>query len=224
MRRPTKRGAWTRGRWVPHALVVALAAGFAGCSQPEEPVREAAEAAPVPDVPLSAEATEDATSAAGGRRFGGVELEMPADVVVVHPEVSATRNAYFGDLHVHTEYSFDAFAFGTIATPYDAYRYAQGEAIDHPAGFQVQLDRPLDFYAVTDHAMFLGAVKAAADTTTAFSRLPHVLQLHNMNADEKRTAETMVERVDAFRTFLPDTLAGIADGWFGDNIVVRNIG
>jgi hypothetical protein len=192
--------------------VLALVTVFAGCSQPEEPVREAAEAAPVPDAPLSAEATEDATSAAGGRRFGGVELEMPADVVVVHPEVSATRNAYFGDLHVHTEYSFDAFAFGTIATPYDAYRYAQGEAIDHPAGFQVQLDRPLDFYAVTDHAMFLGAVKAAADTSTAFSRLPHVLQLHDMNAAEKRTAETMVERVEAFRTFLPDTLAGIADG------------
>ena len=51
------------------------------------------------------------------------------------------RNAYFGDLHVHTTNSFDAFAFGTLATPYDAYRYAQGGAIKHPAGFDMQLDR-----------------------------------------------------------------------------------
>ena len=52
------------------------------------------------------------------------------------PDVNPDRNAYFGDLHVHTRYSFDAYAFGTLATPYDAYRFAKGEAIKHPAGFE----------------------------------------------------------------------------------------
>ena len=47
------------------------------------------------------------------------------------------RNAYFGDLHVHTKYSFDAYAFGTMATPDDAYRFAKGEPIKNPAGFDM---------------------------------------------------------------------------------------
>jgi hypothetical protein len=76
------------------------------------------------------------------------------------PPPNPERNAYFGDLHVHTEYSFDAYSFGTTASPYDAYRYARGEALTHPRGYQIQLRSPLDFYAVTDHAMFLGLVKA----------------------------------------------------------------
>jgi len=49
------------------------------------------------------------------------------------------RSAFFGDLHVHTKYSFDAYAIGTLASPHDAYRFAKGEAIKHPAGFDIQL-------------------------------------------------------------------------------------
>ena len=89
----------------------------------------------------------------------------------------AARAAYFGDLHVHTAYSLDGYSVGTLATPYDAYRYAKGEAIAHPAGFEMQLTRPLDFYAVTDHAMFLGLVNTAADTTTDFSKNEFILSI-----------------------------------------------
>jgi hypothetical protein len=79
---------------------------------------------------------------------------------------SPLRNAYFGDLHVHTANSFDAYAFDVRVTPQQAYRFAQGEAVllppldEHGNGTrQVQIDRPLDFAAVTDHSEFLGEVE-----------------------------------------------------------------
>lgn len=65
------------------------------------------------------------------------------------------RRAYFGDLHVHTSFSFDAYIGGTRTTPDDAYRFAQGEEID-VLGQKARLQRPLDFAAVTDHSEFLG--------------------------------------------------------------------
>jgi len=152
-------------------------------------------------------------------RFGGVELDIPPDTFNANPESNAERNAYFGDLHVHTNYSFDAFAFGTVASPYDAYRFARGEAIKHPAGFDVQLGAPLDFYAVTDHAMFLGAVKEAADPTTEFSRYEHVQGLHNLNAPENQTFDSLPQRGEAFGDFLPDSMAMIGAGTLDQALV-----
>ncbi|MEE2777371.1 MAG: DUF3604 domain-containing protein [Acidobacteriota bacterium] len=74
-----------------------------------------------------------------------------------------TRDAYFGDVHVHTRYSFDAFIFGTKADANDAYEFAKGKGIQHPAGFELKLDRPLDFQAVADHGMYLGMLPAMTD-------------------------------------------------------------
>lgn len=65
------------------------------------------------------------------------------------------RNLYFGDLHVHTSLSFDAYIGGTRSTPESAYRFAKGEATE-VLGTPVQIRRPLDFAAVTDHAEFMG--------------------------------------------------------------------
>jgi hypothetical protein len=131
-------------------------------------------------------------------------LERPpapsGDEVPRHPE----RIALFGDLHVHTEDSFDAYTFGSLATPADAYRYGRGEAIEHPVGFQIQLDRPLDFYAVTDHAMLLGVAKTAADTTSEVSRLPVSAPLHDFNRPGNLGVWSLLERGTAFGAFVPE--------------------
>ena len=128
------------------------------------------------------------------------------------PAANPQRNAYFGDLHVHTEYSFDAYSFGTTATPYDAYRYAKGQKIMHPGGFEIQLRTPLDFYAVTDHAMFLGLVKEAADTSTEFSKYPVAEPMHNLNAPDNMGVFSFPLRVGQFGEFIRATLEGIQDG------------
>lgn len=72
------------------------------------------------------------------------------------------RNAYFGDLHVHTSWSLDAYTIGhpMLNDPAVAYRYGRGEAIrDAEGNVQGQLRVPLDFMAVTDHDNFLGEVQ-----------------------------------------------------------------
>ncbi|MEL6661618.1 MAG: DUF3604 domain-containing protein [Pseudomonadota bacterium] len=89
------------------------------------------------------------------------------------PEIARTptRNAYFGDLHVHTQNSFDAYIFNVRRTPDDAYRFAKGEPIPHDAGFEIQLQGPpLDFLAVTDHGEYLGVIPFMDDPNHPLSR------------------------------------------------------
>ena len=186
-----------------------------GCSDSKQSEEVAAAEQPVTAdeaTTTTNEGTAASSEAPSPTRFSGQSLKMPAEILVANPEANAKRNAYFGDLHVHTTYSFDAFAFGTLATPYDAYRYAKGGTIRHPGGFDMKLREPLDFYSVTDHAMFLGVMSAASNTTTDFSKLDHVQELHNMNAPEKLNSGTIPQRIKAFSTFLQQTLTGVAKG------------
>ena len=70
------------------------------------------------------------------------------------------RNAYFGETHMHTSFSLDAYLGGTRLKPDDAYRYAKGESVSL-LGQSVARKRPLDFAAVTDHAEYLGEMYSA---------------------------------------------------------------
>jgi hypothetical protein len=89
----------------------------------------------------------------------------------------AQRQAYFGDLHLHTANSFDAFLGGSVIYPADAYRFARGEAIEY-GGRKIQRRVPLDFTAVTDHSEYLGALPVAADPRGPFAntRWPEFLK------------------------------------------------
>lgn len=66
----------------------------------------------------------------------------------------------FGDLHFHTEISFDAGLIGTSLNIHDAFRVSRGEKIISNTGQPVQLVRPLDFLAITEHAEMIGLATA----------------------------------------------------------------
>lgn len=98
---------------------------------------------------------------------GGKSSSRPAVPVPGHCSDfrEGRKNAYFGDLHTHTSFSLDAYFFSALNDPLAAHRYAQGQdgrlpapGTDDPytAGRTVNIGRPLDFNAVTDHAEFLG--------------------------------------------------------------------
>jgi len=94
--------------------------------------------------------------------FERTEQREPCD------EFHALKKPLFGDLHVHTRFSFDSYVSSQRNDPWDAYRYAKGEAITLPDedGKQTvtaQLQRPLDFTAVTDHSELLGPISVCTE-------------------------------------------------------------
>ena len=70
------------------------------------------------------------------------------------PVTGQERNLYWGDTHLHTSYSVDAYNWGNAsASPGTAYRFAKGLPVTHPTlRNRVRLDRPLDFLVVADHS------------------------------------------------------------------------
>lgn len=115
------------------------------------------------------------------------------------------RNAYFGDLHVHTKLSFDAYIFNVRATPDDAYRYAKGESIHHASGYDVRLtDAPLDFLAVTDHSEYLGILPAMNDPQHPLSKIPYAPDL--FSTDREKITAAFQQIATSLRTgrYLPE--------------------
>jgi hypothetical protein len=82
------------------------------------------------------------------------------------------RDAYFGETHLHTSYSLDAWLFGNrLTTPGDAYKYFKGEPIKHPLGYEIKIDTPLDFAGVTDHSEYVGVVKLANEPGSSINKM-----------------------------------------------------
>jgi hypothetical protein len=81
------------------------------------------------------------------------------------------RNVYFGEQHLHTAASPDAFAIGTRGTWEDAYRYAMGEEVKlSTTGKKIKKRTPYDFVAITDHAEYFGVMPRLVDPKDPLSK------------------------------------------------------
>lgn len=114
---------------------------------------------------------------------GGEPADQKADTpqtpaVAERPAANPLKNAYFGDTHLHTRNSFDAYIFNVRASPEEAYVYAKGGTIKHALGFDMKLNSgPLDFLAVTDHSEYLGVLPAIDTEGDPYAKVPYAKDL-----------------------------------------------
>jgi hypothetical protein len=97
------------------------------------------------------------------------------------------KDAYFGEQHVHTSYSLDAYIGGEALTPDDAYRFAKGGAVT-VYGKSHSIGRPLDFVAITDHAEYLGEMYAAQVESSPGYDDPKLVELRGLDKFEEQEA------------------------------------
>jgi hypothetical protein len=105
------------------------------------------------------------------------------------------RKLLWGDTHLHTSNSGDAFGSGTRMGPEEAYRFARGEAVEPLKGQRVKLDRPLDFLVVADHAEGLGTMRELYQGNEAFLADPDAKRWYTMMHDSPEQARKAVAEV-----------------------------
>jgi len=169
------------------AVLIAVLSAVVGCSKPppQEPKQEAA--------------AKPASTASTTSR----------------PPANPDRNAYFGNVHVHTGWSFDAFTNGSRTTPADAYAWAQGKEITNSGmGGRIQLQTPLDFYMVSDHAEYMGVFNQMADPANPLSKTEIA---KGVNSPDPNT------RMQTFAKILRDMSEGKSDPALSDTSLATSV-
>jgi hypothetical protein len=178
-------------------LAVALSLLALACTTPSPPIDAGTDAPP--SAPLDA----------------GNPVIVAPDVRAACADHDPLRRPFFGDLHVHTQLSFDAHLWGNRSSPRDAYRFARGEAVGiapyDASGAptrMAQLRRPLDFAAVTDHSEFLRETSLCTDPSSPGYASFTCQQYRNASAYPPGAWASALTSPHPLR---PDACAGAAD-------------
>lgn len=102
------------------------------------------------------------------------------------------KNVYFGEQHMHTQNSFDAFTIGVTATWEDAYRFGRGEEVKlSTTGVKMKRRTPYDFVAITDHAEYYGVLKDLTKPNNPLGDTPVAQQLMKARTDPNAAVEAV---------------------------------
>lgn len=108
---------------------------------------------------------------------------------------------YWGDTHLHTDNSIDAFGFGVRLGPEDALKFASGEEVTSTTGVKAKLRRPLDFLVIADHSDGLGATRRLYDAPRMLIRDETLLRWHDMmHESPQQSQRAIAELINAAAT------------------------
>ncbi|MBK9011823.1 DUF3604 domain-containing protein [Novosphingobium sp.] len=140
-----------------------------------------------------------------------VDQAMRGDTKVA--ETAYPERVYWGDTHLHTSNSVDAFGFGNRLDPEAALRFARGEEVASTTGTKAKLARPLDFLVIADHAEGLGATKALYEAPRLLITDPTMRRWYDMmHEGPEGSQRAMAEILDARgRNALPEAMLNQAD-------------
>ena len=115
------------------------------------------------------------------------------------PVADFPQQVLWGDTHLHTSNSSDAFAFGVRLGPEEALRFASGEEVTSTTGLKAKLDRPLDFLVISDHSDGLAALKQIHDAPRLLLRDPDLQRWHDeLQKGPTESAAVAAELIDRF--------------------------
>ncbi len=164
---------------VPTLVTLAVLIALAGCHRTDSTSTASTESAPaVAAAPAAAPTVEQ------------LEAAVPENPL---------KDAYFGETHVHTSYSLDAYIGGARITPDDAYKFAQGGDVV-VNGEKHNIGRPLDWVAVSDHAEFIGELYS--------TQVPGAKGGDNPMLDELRHLKTVDEQRAWFVKYVQNNMRG----------------
>jgi hypothetical protein len=112
------------------------------------------------------------------------------------------KNVYFGEQHLHTQNSFDAYTIGIRGTWAEAYEFAMGKPSKlSTTGEKMQRKTPYDFVAITDHSEYYGVFKNMADPKSPLSKNPFAKRM--ASSDPKEVQQAAIDIISTMASNVP---------------------
>ncbi|WP_369026781.1 DUF3604 domain-containing protein [Qipengyuania sp. RANM35] len=126
---------------------------------------------------------------------GGVDEAQSGDGTDTIKLAEFPDRPYWGDTHLHTDISVDAFGFGVRLGPEDALKFARGEEVTATTGMKAQLARPLDFLVISDHSDAMGATRRLYDSPRMLVRDPVLRRWYDMMHESPEQSQRAVAQL-----------------------------